>query len=114
MDAVYQLGEATAAEVRARIPEPPTDATVRSTLRVLEDKGWLTHERVEGRFVYRPMAARGEVRSGLLGHMVETFFDGSATDVVAALLDSPKRLTDPERDRIRQLLDKIEREGTGE
>lgn len=108
MDAIYQLGVATAADVRTRIPDPPTDATVRSTLRVLEDKGWLTHERVEGRYVYRPTEARGKVRHDLLDHLVSTFFNGSPTDVVAALLESPTTLDETERRRIRELLDQLE------
>jgi predicted transcriptional regulator len=105
IDAVYQLGEATADEVRARIPEPPSNATVRSTLRVLEEKGWLRHRRDAGRYVYRPVESRERIRDRLLGHVVHTFFDGSPSEVIAALVDRPGRmLSATERERIGDLL----------
>lgn len=112
MDAVYELGEATAIDVRGRIPDPPTDATVRSTLRVLEEKGWLKHRRDSGRYVYVPVQARGKVRQRLLGHVVNTFFDGSPAEAVAALLDRRRTLDASERQRLRELLDDIDREET--
>ena len=88
---------------------PPTDATVRSTLRVLEEKGWLAHRREAGRFIYHAVAGREEVRHGVLSHVIRTFFDDSPAELVAALVDRKSgRLRAGERERIRELLDDLE------
>jgi len=109
MDAVYRLGEATADEVRDLMPEPPTNATVRSTLRVLEEKGWLEHRRDAGRYLYRSVQSRERVRERLLGHVVRTFFDGSPSEVVASLLQRRRGTIDEqERERIRELLERLD------
>ena len=110
MDVVYQLGAATAVAVRQGIPDPPTDATVRSALRVLEDKGWLTHDLDRGRFVYRATRPRGAVRRGLLRHLVDTFYEGSSTELMAALLDGRQALSAQEKERVRELLESLESE----
>lgn len=110
IDAVYQLGEATADDVRECIPDPPTNATVRSTLRVLEDKGWLQHRRDAGRYLYRAVGTRERTGSQILGHIVRTFFEDSPSEVVASLLDRRgARLDHEERQRIRELLERLER-----
>ena len=109
MDIVHRLDEATAQQVRAAMETPPTDATVRSTLRVLEEKGWLAHRRDAGRFVYRAVASREEVRRGVLRHIVRTFFNDSPAELVAALMDRKGgRLREGERERIQQLLETLE------
>src|SRR5512147_2714823 len=87
MDILYQRGRATASEVMNDLPEPRSSySTVRTQLRVLEDKGHVRHEEEGLRYVYVPVLARGTARKSALRHMVDTFFDGSAEQVVAALL----------------------------
>ena len=88
MDVVYKLGRATAAEVEAEMPDQPTYTTVRGLLRILEEKGHLRHE-VDGvRFVYLPSLPREAAGASVITHVVRTFFDGSASKAMAALLGS--------------------------
>jgi predicted transcriptional regulator len=88
MDVVFQLGEATAAEILDHLPDPPSYSSVRALLTILEDKGHLTHHRNGTRYVYSPTLANEKARQSALDHMLKTFFSGSAPQVVAALLSS--------------------------
>ena len=104
MEVIYRRGRATAAEVLADLPDPPTYSAVRGMLRHLEDKGLLTHEQDGPRYVYSATSSVREVRASALGHLVKTFFDGSVSTAVAALLSS-KRLSRAEYERLAKLLD---------
>jgi BlaI family transcriptional regulator, penicillinase repressor len=105
MDRLYRLGRATAQEIREGLPGEPSDSTVRTQLRVLERKGHVRHEEHGLRYVYLPTVPRHAVRRHALKHLVDTFFDGSPTKVVAALLGAEGgRLTDDELERIMELL----------
>jgi BlaI family penicillinase repressor len=86
MDVLYRRGEATVAEVLEELAEPPTYSAVRSILRVLEEKGHVAHRENGPRYVYAPAVTRDRARRAALDHLVETFFDGSAEDALAALL----------------------------
>src|SRR5215213_11745012 len=88
MEALYARGRATVAEVLEVLPDPPSYSSVRAMLRYLEDKGHVRHEEDGPRYVYLPTAPKGEVRKSALGHVVRTFFDGSVSSVVAALIES--------------------------
>ena len=106
MDAVYRLGRATAAEVLADLPDPPSYSAVRGMLRLLEEKGYLRHVQDGPRYVYLPTTARDEARRSALTHLLRTFFDGSRESAVAALLDlSDRPLDDAEYERLSSLLD---------
>jgi len=112
IDILYRLGRATAADVMADLPGDPSYSTVRTQLRVLEEKGHVRHDDDGQRYVYSPALARGPVRRSALKHLVETFFDGSAEQAVAALLGSDgARLSDEELERIEQLIRKARKEG---
>ena len=104
MEIVYRRGRASASEVLADLADPPTYSTVRAMLRYLEDKGHLRHEQDGPRYVYLPTAPADQVRGSALAHVVRTFFDGSASTAVAALLES-KPLSRAEYDRLSRLLD---------
>ena len=113
MDVLYRLGRATAADVMAELPGEPNYSTVRTQLRVLEDKGHVRHEEEGGRYVYAPAVPRHAARKSALKHLVETFFDGSAEQVVAAVLGGEaSRLSDEELDRVSALIDKARKEGS--
>jgi len=86
MDVLYRREEATVAEVMEALDDPPTYSAVRSILRVLEEKGHITHREDGPRYVYAPAVARDRARRAALDHVVETFFDGSAEGALAALL----------------------------
>src|SRR5437763_16201957 len=85
IDILYRRGRATAAEVMEELPADTTSSTVRTQLRVLEDKGHVRHEDDGQRYVYSPAVPRGTVRRSALKHLVETFFDGSVEQTAAAL-----------------------------
>lgn len=113
MDFLYRQGRATAAEVMAALPGNPAYSTVRTQLRVLENKGHVHHEEQGLKYVYTPAVPRHAARKSALRHLVETFFDGSAERVVAALLGGEgTRLSEPELDRIAQLVAKARKEGS--
>jgi predicted transcriptional regulator len=112
IDVLYRRGRATAAEVMADLPGDPSDSTVRTQLRVLEAKGHVRHEDDGQRYVYSPAVPRGTVRRSALKHLVETFFDGSVEQAVAALLGADAaRLSDAELERIAELIEKARKEG---
>jgi BlaI family penicillinase repressor len=112
MDILYKRGRATASEVMADLPGNPHSSTVRTQLRVLEEKGHVSHEEEGLRFVYIPAVPRRAARKSALRHLVETFFDGSAEQVVAAVLGGEgARLSDKELDRIAELVAKAKKEG---
>ena len=105
MDQLYRHGRATATEIREGLSGARSDSTVRTQLRVLEDKGHVRHEEHGLRFVYLPTVPRHAARRSALKHLVETFFDGSHANVVTALLGNDvARLSDEELDRIAGLI----------
>jgi BlaI family transcriptional regulator, penicillinase repressor len=111
MDILYQLGRATAADLMKALPGEPSDSTVRTQLRVLEQKGHVRHEEEGQKYIYVPVVPRRVVRRSALKHVVNTFFDGSVEKVVAALLGPDGgRLSDEELDRIAELVNKARAE----
>jgi predicted transcriptional regulator len=113
MDVLYRLGRATAADVIAALPGEPTSSTVRTQLRVLEDKGHVRHDEEGLRYVYAPAVPRHAARKSALKHLVETFFDGSAEQVVAAVLGGEaSHLSDDDLERISALIEKTRKDGS--
>src|SRR5499426_1354018 len=111
MDVLFRRGRATAAEVMEELPGEPSYSTVRTQLRVLEEKGHVRRESDGVRFVYAPAIARHAARKSALRHLVDTFFEGSAEKAVAALLGGEgAKLSDAELDRIAELVEKARRE----
>ena len=105
MDILFRRGRAAASVVRAELPGDPSSSTVRTQLRILEKKGHVRHEEEGLRYVYRPVTPRRAARRSALRHLVETFFDGSAEQAVAALLGGEaRRLTEPELERIARIV----------
>jgi len=112
MDLLYQHGRATAAEVQANLPDPPSYSAVRAMLRVLEEKGHARHEQEGPRYVYLPRVARERAKRSALRHVVRTFFDGSTEQVVAALLDDRSlQLSDGQLSRLARLIERARKEG---
>jgi len=105
MDALYELGRATAAEVRERLPDPPSYSAVRAMLRILEDKGHLRHEQDGPRYVFSPAVPREQARESALRRVVRTFFDGSPESAMSALLDLG--VEDLDEKALRRLADRI-------
>jgi predicted transcriptional regulator len=97
----------------AELTGEPNYSTVRTQLRVLEEKGHVRHEEEGGRYVYAPAVPRHAARKSALKHLVETFFDGSAEQVVAAVLGGEaSRLSDEDLERISGLIEKARKDGS--
>lgn len=112
VEAVYRLGRATVAEVRAALPNPPGYSAVRAMLNLLESKGHLKHQQQGIKYVYLPVVTVQRARLPALRHLVSTFFSGSPVDAAAALLEmEDAKLSDEERARLITLIEGIEKEG---
>lgn len=112
LDIIYQRGQATAAEVQAELPEPPSYSAVRALLRILEEKGHVRHDQDGPRYVYLPTVARDSAKKSALRHMLQTFFDGSAEEAISALLDDQSaRLSEAELDRLARMIQQARRTG---
>ncbi|MEM9996404.1 MAG: BlaI/MecI/CopY family transcriptional regulator [Bacteroidota bacterium] len=112
MDILYRQGEATAAEVRAALPDAPSYSAVRALLRILVEKGHLTHTQDGPRYVYHPTVAPEKAQRSALRHLLDTFFEDSAEQAVAALLDlKSDQLSDADLDRLTRLIDQAKKEG---
>src|SRR5215468_3842050 len=112
MDILYRMGHATANEVMAQLPGDPNYSTVRTQLRVLEQKGHVRHEEQGLRYIYSPTVPRHAVRQSALRHLMETFFEGSAEKMLSTLLGTESgKLSEDELDRLAQLIDKARKAG---
>ena len=105
MEIIHKRGRASAADVHGDLPDPPTYTAVRGMLRILEDKGYLRHTQEGPRYVYSPTADPRRVSHSALKHLVRTFFDGSASSAVAAMVGIyEKDLDDEEIEKLEQML----------
>ena len=112
MDVLYRLGSATAAEVQANIADAPSYSAIRALLRILVEKGHARHAYDGPRYVYSPVISRPVAQKSALRQLVKTFFNGSASNAVAALIDmSGKDLSDSELDRLAAIVEQAKREG---
>jgi predicted transcriptional regulator len=112
MEVVYRLGRATAVDVMENLPGEPANATVRTMLHVLEDKGYLRHERRKGKFIYFPTISLAKARRSALEHLLNTFFKGAeASAVISILKKSDAKLSQEDMDMIVDLIEKSRKEG---
>ncbi|HEX4861077.1 MAG TPA: BlaI/MecI/CopY family transcriptional regulator [Rhizomicrobium sp.] len=112
MEIVYRRSEATAAEILDDIDDAPSYSTVRALLRVLVEKGHLQHREDGPRYIYSPTLSRQKARSSALAQLVDTFFDGSASQAVSALLGSSQtKLSRGELDELSALIEAARAKG---
>ncbi|HTE45371.1 MAG TPA: BlaI/MecI/CopY family transcriptional regulator [Gemmatimonadaceae bacterium] len=112
MDILVRRQRATAADVLADLPDPPSYSSVRSMLRLLEDKGYVTHEWEGPRHVFLPAGDPVRLRTDALRHLVTTFFNDSTESAVVALLgDGGKSLSREQLDRLATLIEKAKKKG---
>ncbi len=112
MEALYRRGKATAMEVLEELPDPPSYTTIRTLLRILEEKGHVVHSEEKGRYVYEPCVPRDEARHSALQSLVRNFFDGSREKLLAALVDGESgKLSKKELDRLSELVERARKEG---
>lgn len=115
MDLVYRMGQASAADIHRDLPDAPTYTTVRGLLRILVEKGHLQSEQDGKRYVYKPSTPRPAAGARSIAHVVNTFFGGSTSEALAALLGSQrKRISDEELARLSRLVTKARRDRAGE
>src|SRR6202140_782192 len=111
MDILYQRGKASASDVREGMEDAPSYSAVRAMLRVLEEKGHVKHQAEGLKYVYVPTVAREKAKRSAVKHVLDTFFNGSPEQIVAALLDvSSTRLTREELDRMAEMIERAKRE----
>jgi predicted transcriptional regulator len=105
MDVLYERGRATAAEILAALPDPPSYSAIRALIKVLEDKGHVKHQEDGPRYVFTPSVPRSKARRNAVKHLLQTFFDDSAGEAVASLLGlSAGKLKPEELDKIEELI----------
>lgn len=112
MEVVYRLGRASASEIRAQLPDPPTYSAVRGMLRLLEEKGHLEHAQEGIRHVYTPTVAQSDIRESTMRHVLRTFFAGSTAAAMAALLEaSEEPPTNDELDALERVIHQAREQG---
>ena len=112
LDVLYRAGRATCAEVQKAMTDPPSYSAIRTFLRILEDKGIVRHEQDGARYVYIPTVEKERASRSALRHVLNTFFGGSVTQAISALLDEDsKRLSAEDWQRLGKLIKDARREG---
>ncbi len=107
MEIIYSKGEATATDVLESLTDAPTRTAVRTFLRILEDKGRLTHTKRGREFVFKPTQERERTGQSAFGRVLQTFFGGSLEKAVASYLADPTSKTSPaELRRLSALINK--------
>jgi predicted transcriptional regulator len=110
MDILYRAGRGTVADVRSGLPDPPSYSAVRAMLRILEEKGHVRHEHDAARYMFIPTIKRDAAKRSALRHVINTFFEGSASQVMAALVEmSGRGLDQDELARLRQVIDEAKK-----
>lgn len=111
MDVLHAKEGATAAEIRAALPNPPGYSAVRALLRILEEKGHVRHREDGARYVYQPCVSRKAASRSALKRVVSTFFQGSVTQTMAALLENADaELSDSELNKLQQIINRAQEE----
>jgi BlaI family penicillinase repressor len=112
MDVLIARGRATAAEVLAALPDPPSYSAVRALLRILEEKNHVKHVRDGARYVYLPKVSRETASRSALKRLVSTFFQGSVSQAMAALLEqADTEMSEAELNKLQQIIKQARKEG---
>lgn len=112
LEIVFQLEEASVADVIGRMANPPAYDSVRTMLRLLERKGFVKHRQDGTKYVYRPTQRKSSASRSALSHLMATFFENSVADTVAAALDlKSDDLSQEELDKLQELIDNARKEG---
>jgi predicted transcriptional regulator len=111
LDALYRARRATCAEVQKTMTDPPSYSAVRTFLRILEEKELVRHEQDGARYVYIPTVERERASRSALRHVLNTFFEGSVTQAISALLDEDsKHLSEKDWQRLSVMIEEARRE----
>ena len=111
MDVIYRRGRATVQQVLDDLDDPPSYSAVRALLRILEEKGHVRHTSDGPRYVYLPTRSPQKARRSALRHLLETFFDNSVENAVAAMLDVKRGdLTDEDLARLQGVIEQARKD----
>ena len=111
LDVLYRLGRATCAEIQKAMAEPPSYSAVRTFLRILEEKGIVRHEQDGARYVYIPVMEKERASRSAMRHLLNTFFGGSVTQAISALLDEDsKNLSEEDWHRLKAIIQRARKE----
>ena len=110
-DALYALGEATAADVQESLDDAPSNSAIRVMLSRLEKKGVIRHRVENNRFVYAPAVAAPKIQRSAVQRFVQTYFKGSPVGAAAALIGMSEKVSSEELDELEQLIAKARQEG---
>lgn len=112
MDILLRLGKATAEDVQKDIPGSPSYSTVRTLLRILEQKGIVFHKKEGKRFLYFPKVNPDLAKKSALRNLLFTYFQGSAANAVSALLeDSEGDISDEDFQRLETMINEYKSKG---
>jgi predicted transcriptional regulator len=112
MDVIYRLGKASVKEVQELLPDPPSYSATRTMINLLERKGFLRHRRDGQKYVYMPTGSPQAAKQSAIKHLIKTFFQGSAAEAAAAILDSSStKLSEAELVRLQSLIKSARGEG---
>jgi predicted transcriptional regulator len=111
MDVLYARGRASVAEVHRALPDAPSYSTVRALLGILVAKGHLRHKAEGHRYIYFPARGRAQAGRSAVRRLLATFFDNSAEQALAALLDVSEETSPAELDRLARLIENARKEG---
>jgi predicted transcriptional regulator len=115
VEAVYRRGAASVNEVLAELPDPPSYSAVRAFLRILEEKGYLTHTQDGAKYIYHPATNRPPLAREALARVIETFFGGRPEQVVAALLtDDERKISEEDLEHLSALIEQARQKGKGD
>ena len=107
MELFFENGPLSANQIIELLPDNPSNATVRTLLRILEDKGQLLHEKEGRQFIYFPVKQHADTSKNVFKDMLKTFFKGSLTDAVATFINDPEsEMTSEELDELEALVKK--------
>ena len=112
MDALYRLGKASAAEIQAAIPKPPSYTAVRTHLTILQEQGKIKYESDGTRYIYEPVVPREEMAKNVIEDVLQTFFDNSVERIVATLVNRDEAQLSPEQlDSLARIIEQAKKEG---
>ena len=112
MDVIYRLGSASVKEVQELLPDPPSYSAARTMINLLERKGLLRHRRDGQKYVYMSTGSPQAAKQSAIKHLIKTFFQGSAAEAAAAILDSSSiKLSDDELAHLQSLIENARGEG---
>jgi len=111
MDILFQLSEASAKQVQEHLPEAPSYSAIRAMLAKLETKGFIAHRESNLKYIYFPTVDHKQASESAIQRLLKTFFDGSASQAMSALLDISKdNVSAQELDQLNALIEKAKKE----